>query len=123
MKNKLWRKEFAVGLMVIVGIVLLSILLITATNWSRGGFDMKIRFDYVGGLIGNAPVHIYGVEVGKVKSVDLVEDYVQVTAHIRKNVRIREGYEVHIDILGVVGEKYLEIINGPAKTLRLMMIP
>ena len=116
MKTRWYSREFKVGLMTIVGLALLSILLISASDWrfSPGGHKLKVRFDYVGGLLKNAPVHMYGVEIGRVASVELIGDEVEVTARLEREVPIREGYQVLIDILGLVGEKYIEIINGPA---------
>ncbi len=115
MKKGLWRNEFAVGIMVICGIILLAVLLIRAANWKIGASEqeIEIRFDYVSGLLKNAPVSMYGLEIGKVTSVSLMGDWVKVTAKIDKKAVIREGYTILIDISGVVGEKQLEIINGP----------
>jgi ABC-type transporter Mla subunit MlaD len=116
MKTRWWRNEFKVGLMTIVGLALLSALLIKSYHWrfTAGGHKIRIRFDYVGGLLKNAPVHIHGVEIGKVVLVRLVGSEVEVTARLHTKVSIKEGYQILIDILGLVGEKYIEIINGPA---------
>ena len=110
-----WRNEFKVGFVVIVAAVLLSIMLIKAYGWryAPGGRDVTMRFDYVGGLLKNAPVHMYGTEIGKVTGVVLLEDGVEVKTKLYEEVAIREGYQIRIDILGLVGEKYIEIINGP----------
>lgn len=115
MKTTWWRSEFKVGLMTIVGLTLLAVLLIRASHWrfSAGGQKIRIRFDYVGGLLKNAPVHMYGVEIGKVTLVELVGEGVEVKTNLHKKVVIRDGYQVLIDIIGIVGEKYIEIINGP----------
>ncbi len=115
MKKGLWRNELAVGIMVIFGFILLAILLIRATNWKIGASEqeIEIRFDHVSGLLKNAPVSMYGLEIGKVTSVSLMGDWVKVKARIDKKAVIREGYTILIDISGVVGEKQLEIINGP----------
>ena len=115
MKNSWWRDEFKVGLMAIVGLIILSTLLIRSSHWrfNTGGYRVKVSFDYVGGLLKNAPVHMYGVDIGKVASVKLAGDKVEVTLQLNTEVPIREDYQVLIDILGLVGEKYVEIINGP----------
>ena len=115
MKTKWWRNEFKVGLMTIVGIILLSALLITSSNWRFTGRGRKVRiyFDSVSGLLSNAPVHMYGVEVGRVADVKLEDHRVEVIARIREDELIREGYRIRIDIIGLVGEKYIEITNGP----------
>ena len=116
MKTRWWRNEFKVGLMTIVAVILLSVMLIRAANWrfTPGGQDIRIHFDHVGGLLKSAPVHMYGVEIGKVTSVELADDRVEVIAQLYETASIREGYQILIDILGLVGEKYIEIINGPA---------
>jgi len=115
MATKWWRNEFKVGLMAVVGMILLSALLITSSNWrfTGRGREVIIYFDYVSGLLDKAPVHMYGVEVGRVAEVKLRDHRVEVVVRIRPDEPIREGYEIRIDIIGLVGEKYIEIINGP----------
>ncbi len=110
-----WRNEVKVGLMVIIGLLLLAVLLLRASRWqpSISNQYIKIRFDNVGGLMKNAQVSMYGMEIGKVTSIDLMGDWVQVTAQIDKKVKIREGYKIVIDVIGIIGEKYIEIVNGP----------
>ena len=115
MKIRWWCNEFKIGIVVIVAAVLLSIMLIKAYDWrfAPGGQEIRIRFDYVGGLLKNAPVHMYGMEIGKVTEIVLLEDGVEIKTRLYEEVSIREGYQILIDILGLVGEKYIEIINGP----------
>lgn len=119
MRNKWWRNEFKVGLMAIVGIILLSALLITSSNWrfTGRGREVTIYFGSVSGLLKNAPVYMYGVEVGRVAAVELKDHRVEVIARVRPEEPIREGYQIRIDIIGIVGEKYIEIINGPLDNL------
>ncbi len=118
MNNRWWRNEFKVGLMTIVALVLLSVMLIRASNWkfNRGAQELRVRFDYVGGLLESAPVHMYGVEIGKVASIELAGDGVEVIARLDKAISIRDEYNILIDTLGIVGEKYIEITNGPASS-------
>lgn len=115
MKAKWWRNDVKVGLMIIIGLALLSALLLKAARWqpNLNNQHIKIRFNNVGGLLKNASVSMYGMEVGRVTAIELMGDWVQVTAQIDKKAEIREGYRIVIDIIGIVGEKYIEIINGP----------
>ena len=114
-KVKLWRNEVKVGLMIILGLALLSALLLKATRWqpNLNNQHIKIKFNNVGGLLKNASVSMYGMAIGRVTAIELMGDWVQVTAQIDKKAEIREGYRIVIDIIGIVGEKYIEIINGP----------
>ena len=116
MRNIWRRNEFKVGLVAIAAMALLSIMLIKAYDWrfTPSGQEIRIHFDYVGGLLKNAPVYMYGTEIGKVTGITLMEEGVEVTTRLYEEVHIRKGYQIFIDILGIVGEKYIEIINGPA---------
>jgi phospholipid/cholesterol/gamma-HCH transport system substrate-binding protein len=115
MKVKLWRNEVKVGLMIILGLALLSALLLKAARWqpNLNNQHIKIKFNNVGGLLKNASVSMYGMAIGRVIAIELMGDWVQVTAQIDKKAEIREGYRIVIDIIGIVGEKYIAIINGP----------
>lgn len=115
MKTKFFRDEFKVGLLFVVGMSLLGIMLFRASQcrFTSGDRDVRIHFGYVGGLLKKAPVHMHGLEIGRVKAVELVGNKVEVVTSLRTKEPIREGYKIYIDILGLVGEKYIEILNGP----------
>ena len=93
MKTKRWRSEFKVGIMTIIGLTLLFILLMKASDWgcARGHREIRIHFENVGGLLEDAPVHMHGVKVGKITRVELVENKVEVTASLDTETPIREG--------------------------------
>jgi len=115
MKSKWWQNEIKVGVVILIGLVLLAALLIKASRWQpvANTQEIKIRFDNVGGLLKSAPVSIQGMEIGKVKTIELMGNWVQVKTNIDKSVVIRDGYRILIDVVGIVGEKYIEIVNGP----------
>ncbi|MEW6336682.1 MAG: MlaD family protein [Acidobacteriota bacterium] len=81
-------------------------------------FRYHSRFAYVGGLGAGAPVHLNGVAVGDVVSVDLPTDpahrEIEVTFRVEARVaqRIRGDSEVRIRSLGLLGDRYLEISGG-----------
>jgi ABC-type transporter Mla subunit MlaD len=115
MKTRWWQNEVKVGVIVLIGLALLVGLLLKAIRWqpSSNAQEIRIHFDNVGGLLKSAPVSMHGMEIGKVKEIELMGDWVQVTANIDKSIEIRDGYRILIDIVGIVGEKYIEITNGP----------
>jgi len=117
MKIRWWRDEFKVGIVIIVAAALLSIMLLRTSQWefTSDSEEVKIRFGYVGGLLKSAPVHMYGTKIGKVTEIELVGNGVEVTVQLNETVYMREGYQIFIDILGLVGEKYIEILNGPVE--------
>ncbi|HEX29860.1 TPA: MCE family protein, partial [Candidatus Poribacteria bacterium] len=112
--RKKTASEIKVGLLIALSLVILVLLLTNSANWRGiGGKILKARFDFVSNLQLGAPVHMSGVEIGRVIDIKLVEEGVEVTMRIKSPQPIRKGCVASIDFLGVVGETYVEIENGP----------
>jgi phospholipid/cholesterol/gamma-HCH transport system substrate-binding protein len=113
--QKKTASEIKVGLLIALSLTILVLLLTNSANWRRGigGKILKARFKFVSNLQLGAPVHMSGVEIGKVIDIDLLEEGVEVTMRIKSPQPVREGCIISIDFLGVVGETYVEIENGP----------
>jgi len=76
-------------------------------------------FGFASGLREAAPVRLAGVEVGVVKSLQVFIDKndggktkVLVKAWIKDNIAIPSDSSITINQLGILGEKYLEIVPG-----------
>ncbi len=95
------------------------------TSLSGGGvsfFEPKRQFHTyfknVSGLVAGSPVWMSGVEVGNVKSVQFVNldtlRQVMVVCRIKKSVwpMMTDGVEVQLGTIGLLGDKYLEVIPG-----------
>ena len=78
-------------------------------------YPLRVMFDNVGGLIPNANVMYAGVEVGKVRSIELVEDgklRARVTLGIHQGIKIREDARFVINQSGLLGDRYVDVIPG-----------
>lgn len=78
-------------------------------------YDVRILFNYISGLAKNAPVHFAGHEVGKVTAIQLVgqkDGQVAVTVRIVKSAVLRKDSQAFIDLLGFMGEKFVELTPG-----------
>lgn len=109
-----------------VGIVLmLAIALALWASLSGGGtsiFERKEQFicyfKNVSGLVRGSPVWMSGVEVGNVRSVSFVNldslRQVKVVCRVKEAVwpMLTEDAEVMLGTIGLVGDKYVEIIPG-----------
>lgn len=112
--------ELKVGIFVFIGIVLLFIIVFSIGKIYifQPGYRIRVLFNFAGGLSDAAPVRLAGVEVGEVDGIDIFYDQeaartrVEVRAWIKKNVNIEKDSVVHVNTLGMLGEKYLEIIPG-----------
>ena len=110
--------ELIVGLFVLIGIIALSYISIKLgkMEWvGGGGYQVTAVFPSVAGLKVGAMVEIAGVEVGRVKSLNLDEDYqARVVLDIDWGVDLQEDSIASIKTKGLLGEKYVEIMPGGA---------
>lgn len=78
-------------------------------------YEVGMAFDYISGLLKNAPVHFAGHEVGRVQDVRLTGDEdgkVLVTARIATSAVIKKDSRAFIDVMGFMGEKFIELTPG-----------
>jgi phospholipid/cholesterol/gamma-HCH transport system substrate-binding protein len=106
-----------VGLFFLVVMVLAGMLIfkIEDLHFGRGGVKtVSIVFSDVSGLDDKAVVRVAGVRVGKVTKIRQIEGRAYVTVELEDpNVELRQGASAAIANLGLLGEKYLELIPGP----------
>ena len=113
-----WTTQAKVGIVVIIGLVLLGVLLVMATDWpfAASGDYVSVHFERVDDLQRGAGVYLSGVEIGKVTAVELkaAENRVEIRMRVKDAFqRLREGCSVQIGIIGFVGEAYIDFTNGP----------
>lgn len=113
--------EIAVGFFVLIGILALGYISIKLGRLEvigGGGYTVYAEFQKAGGIKSGSIVEIAGVEVGKVKSIKLNNDYqalVEIT--IFKDVKIQEDAIASIKTKGLIGEKYIQITPGGSDRL------
>ncbi len=115
--------DLKVGAFVVLAVVCLLGFVFAVSDFSffEKGDDYAAVFTYANGLKKGAPVRLAGVDAGHVKDLVIFYD----TTHLRTKVRIGlwvmrgvgipEDSRVLINQLGLLGEKYIEIIPGEAK--------
>lgn len=108
--------EMAAGIFLLIGILALGYISVKLGRLEpifKKGNIVYAEFDRIGGLKPGAVVEIAGVEVGKVKSVRLSDDYrALVEISISKEVVLQEDAIASIKTKGIIGEKYLAITPG-----------
>jgi phospholipid/cholesterol/gamma-HCH transport system substrate-binding protein len=115
--------EFKVGLFVLLGLVVLGgLVLKTGDFYLKPGYTIHILFDYISGMDRGAPVRLAGVAVGEIKEVHVVRDIqgrteVDLSVWIDGSAIIEEDAEIRISTLGLLGEKYIEILPGKSQTM------
>lgn len=115
------QNETAVGIFVIIGFVLLSLVVffVSGVYLFRQGYHVSVMYDYVSILDRGAPVRMAGVRIGEVSGVELVYDKatqqnrVKVKLFIEKGVEIRENYLFEIRGTHILSEPHIEISPRP----------
>jgi len=87
----------------------------------RSGYEIRVLFDAASGLLVGAPVKYAGVEVGEVRRIRIASaglagrPQAEVTLWLPAGVQVRVDDQVWIGMLGLLGEKYVEIMPGPGE--------
>jgi len=112
--------ELKVGLFVLAAMIGLAMFIFSVTDTSvlEEGKTLKVVFGFANGLKKSAPVRIAGVDQGSVKAINLFFDRkdkhtkVVIDLWLKKAVQIPSDSVIMINQLGLMGEKYIEIIPG-----------
>jgi phospholipid/cholesterol/gamma-HCH transport system substrate-binding protein len=113
--RKTWSLELATGIFLIMGLLALGYLSIRLARMEvvgQGGYTLYARFSSVEGLKDGGVVEIAGVEVGRVKSIDLEDYQARVGFSIRKDVKVPDDTIVSVRTKGLLGEKYVRLSPG-----------
>ena len=114
------KLELKVGIFVFIGLVILVIFIISIgglKTWSSG-YRINLNFSFVNGIKIGAPVRFAGVDVGEVKKIRLEflpkenRSNVCLEVWIRSIIQIPPDSTVWVNTLGLLGEKYIEIMPG-----------
>lgn len=112
--------ETMVGVFIIAGIIVFIMLYawLSGTLGFRNTNDITVYFDEVTGLRVGDPVTIYGLEKGKVKSLQVEHDGVLAVLAIDKDILIPEDSEISIRSMSLMGtDRYVKIVPGKATTV------
>ena len=115
------KMEFKVGIFVFFGLVMASIFILSIGGFKTwtSGYTVRFGFSFINGVKIGAPVRFAGLDVGQVKKIELTvpsskqgQTRVHVTCWVKKEVRIPLNSIIWVNTLGLLGEKYIEIIPG-----------
>lgn len=102
---------FATICLVILGYLVLRIEDVSLFSVSTQTVDAT--FDSVVGLDDKAAVRIAGVRVGRVDGIGLDGARARVSLRLETPVELTEGTTANISTVGMLGEKYVELVLGP----------
>jgi phospholipid/cholesterol/gamma-HCH transport system substrate-binding protein len=114
------KMELKVGIFVFSGLFILSVFILSIGGFNTwtSGYKVNCVFNFVNGIKLGAPVRFAGVDAGEVKKIKLFfdaaegKDKVRLHCWIKRTVDIPRDSTVWVNTLGLLGEKYVEIIPG-----------
>ncbi|MEF2143841.1 MAG: outer membrane lipid asymmetry maintenance protein MlaD [Desulfovibrionaceae bacterium] len=120
---KKYSKETAVGVFVFIGILCISYMSVKLGNvkiFSDDYYTISAAFTKITGLKVNAPVSMYGVEVGYVETISLDlagketngVPVAMVRMKLRKEHAIDSEAVASIKTSGLIGDKFVDIALG-----------
>ncbi len=116
MANKM-SPEAKVGLLVLIGSGILLWMTFAVGKYEFGGqkgYRLSAVFESVAGIDEKASVRMAGVKVGTVEKVELIDSHAKLSIRIVPEVKIRRGSQAAIKTMGLMGEKYVEVVPAPA---------
>jgi phospholipid/cholesterol/gamma-HCH transport system substrate-binding protein len=109
--------EWKVGIFVFIGVIILCIGIFSIGNFGVfKAYHIKVKFTFASGVEVGSPVRLAGVEVGEISRIELhhsnAEEYVLIVAKVRQSAQIPCDSTAVINMIGILGERYLEIAPG-----------
>jgi phospholipid/cholesterol/gamma-HCH transport system substrate-binding protein len=119
MNKRKISSEMLVGILVLIGIILLFYMSFRIGKFGvfgQQGYEVMVGLDNANGLDPRSPVHIAGVEVGKIKTIKLDGYKALATLLIKKEINIPVDSKAAVKTQGTLGDRYIEIIPGTGQT-------
>ncbi|HNW94206.1 MAG TPA: MlaD family protein [bacterium] len=109
------RQEMIVGIFTAAAIIglITMVFVLNKTIILSSNNSYVVTFGFIDGLEPAAPVRYAGLTVGKVESIEMSGDSsarMRVHIRVRDDVPLREDVYAGINTLGMIGEKYVEIV-------------
>lgn len=114
------KMEMKVGVFVLIGLILLAVFVLSIGGFKTwtSGYRVHFIFNFVNGVKIGAPVRFAGVDVGEVKEIKFIlpakepVTKVAIECWVKKEILIPVDSTVWVNTLGMLGEKYIEVMPG-----------
>lgn len=114
------KMELKVGIFVFIGLAILVIFIMFIGNFKTwdAGYNVSFVFNFINGIRVGAPVRFAGMDVGEVKKLRLMfspeegASRIKVYCRLKKDAKIPYDSKIWVNTLGLLGEKYIEIVPG-----------
>lgn len=114
------KLELKVGIFVFIGLGILTAFILSMNDFKNiaSGYEVHFIFNFANGVKIGAPVRFAGVDVGEIKEINFVtlpddpKPKVRIIGSVKKEIKVPADSTVWVNTLGLLGEKYIEIMPG-----------
>lgn len=112
------KRELRIGIFFGIALVIMGVFIFIVGDLSlmfrKTGYTVTVDFDSAGGLEDRTVVKMSGVKIGYIEDIKLAKRKARVTLSIDPGVEIPRDSKASAASLGLLGEKYLDIVPGDA---------
>jgi len=111
--------ETLIGAVVIaVATAFLYFAYTTTNTGGLSGYEVTARFSSADGIAAGADVHLHGIKIGTVSSLNLDPKTYLAVVHlsIKNNVKIPDDSSIKVTSSGLLGSSYLSVQPGGSET-------
>ncbi|WP_420150749.1 MlaD family protein [Spirosoma sp.] len=115
-------QEVKVGLLAVVSLAMFyfGFRFLKGSDFFSSTNKYQVIYDNIDGLTPSNPVRINGLSVGRVRSIEILQDQrnkLLVTLEINKGIRVTQGSKAFLADDGLLGGKMIQLNVDPAKPL------
>ena len=106
--------EVTVGTFILMMLVVLGFytIILSRENIFTKSYYLTVVFDSVTGLIQGDKVYVQGVDVGRVKELEISEEGVHTVLALQYNPKLHEDYRISVEPSSILGGKFVAISEG-----------
>ncbi|MBM3243675.1 MAG: MCE family protein [Candidatus Omnitrophica bacterium] len=114
------KLELKLGIFVFIGLVIFAVFILSVggiRTWASG-YHVNFLFSFSNGVRQGAPVRFAGMDVGEVTGIKYFFDEkeqktkIRVKCWVPNDIKIPSDSVILVNTLGLLGEKYIEIMPG-----------
>lgn len=114
------KLELKVGIFVFIALIILVTFVLFIGDFKTWASGQRISFifNFINGVKVGAPVRFSGVDIGEVKEIKILfmpaeqKVKVKIVGWVKRDVKVPADSKVWINTLGLLGEKYVEVMPG-----------
>jgi phospholipid/cholesterol/gamma-HCH transport system substrate-binding protein len=110
--------DIKIGLFIAIGLIILTVITFSINDFFfKPGYNIYVELGFANGIQQSAPVRLAGISIGEVKQANVFKNndgktMVKLKLWLTNDAKVERDANIIINTLGLIGEKYVEIIPG-----------